>query len=270
MTISALHPAMPGALRPDANPGADLSSAPNRRVFHARSDQSEKSELRRRLPELLPALEARALRLTRDPALAQDTLQDAIERALRFEHQYEPNSNLRAWLLRILQTVFVSRCRSRRRELRAMQTLIGDPCATFLAEAGPSMLELSPNAARALGAIPGSFRQAIELVDLADLSYRDAAEMIGVPLGTVMSRLHRGRRLLALALGEAQGSSGTESAPPARVGGVADCKAEGASGAGEGATDEASTSVDLGPSAESAQSEIVLARMGRLRVSAAA
>lgn len=207
MTTPALHPATHRASPRQATHRADFLSAcdEDRRAV---SDGTHESEVRRRLPELLPDLEARALRLARDRALAEDTLQDAIERALRFEHQYEPNSNLRAWLLRILQSVFISRCRSRRRELRAMQALTGDPCAPLFSEAtAPSMSELSPNTARALGAIPGSFRQAIELVDLAELSYRDAAETIGVPLGTVMSRLHRGRRLLAQALGEAQAAT---------------------------------------------------------------
>ncbi len=158
------------------------------------------SELRRRLPELLPELRSRALRMARDASEADDVVQDTVERALRFEHQYEPDSNLRGWLARILHSVFITRCRSQRRQQRAFQTVALDPCAWMASDPTPAMCELSPNAARALGAIPESFRQAIELVDLADLSYRDAAEAIGVPLGTVMSRLHRGRKLLAQAL----------------------------------------------------------------------
>jgi RNA polymerase sigma-70 factor (ECF subfamily) len=160
------------------------------------------SEVRRRIPELLPDLRVRAMRLARDPAVADDILQDAVERALRFEHQYEAETNLRAWMSRILLSVFVSRCRRLRRERLAVERLAEDPCAWTLPEAGPSMRRLSPCAARALGAIPDAFRQAIELVDIADLSYRDAADTMGVPLGTVMSRLHRGRKLLAQAFAE--------------------------------------------------------------------
>src|SRR5450432_2966567 len=155
------------------------------------------SELRARLTAHLPDLYARALRLARNNAVAQDVLQDTIERALRFEGQYEQGSNLRAWLQRILLSVFITRCRRTRRERRALENLTHDPCAWTLPEAHECSQSLSPSIKRALDALPASFRQAVELVDVADLSYRDAAEIIGVPLGTVMSRLHRGRRILA-------------------------------------------------------------------------
>jgi RNA polymerase sigma-70 factor, ECF subfamily len=172
-------------------------------TFPVRIDPaSPVSEVRRKIPELLPDLRVRAMRLARDPAVADDILQDALERALRFEHQYEAETNLRAWMSRILLSVFISRCRRLRRERRATESLATDPCAWIAKDAPPSMLELSPCAVRALSAIPDSFRQAIELVDIAELSYRAAADTMGVPLGTVMSRLHRGRKLLAQALAE--------------------------------------------------------------------
>jgi RNA polymerase sigma-70 factor (ECF subfamily) len=158
------------------------------------------SELRARLTVHLPDLYNRALRLARNHAVAQDVLQDTFERALRFEDQYEPDSNLRAWLQRILLSVFVTRCRRQRRERRALENLTHDPCAWTLPDALGGGQALSPSVARALGTLPESFRRAVELVDLVDLSYRDAATMLGVPLGTVMSRLHRGRRMLADAL----------------------------------------------------------------------
>jgi RNA polymerase sigma-70 factor (ECF subfamily) len=158
------------------------------------------SELRSRLAAYWPDLYNRALRLSRNDAVAQDVLQDTFERALRFEGQYEPNSNLRAWLQRILLSVFVTRCRRLRRERRALENLTNDPCSWTLPDAFPSTQALSPTVARALGSLPEAFRRAVELVDLADLSYRDAATVLGVPLGTVMSRLHRGRRMLAEAL----------------------------------------------------------------------
>src|SRR5262249_5629137 len=120
-----------------------------------------------------------------------------VERALRFEGQYEQGSNLRAWLQRILLSVFITRCRRMRRERRALENLTHDPCAWTLPEGREANQSLSPAMQRALASLPATFRQAVELVDVADLSYRDAAEIIGVPLGTVMSRLHRGRRILA-------------------------------------------------------------------------
>jgi RNA polymerase sigma-70 factor (ECF subfamily) len=158
------------------------------------------SELRSRLAAHWPDLYHRALRLARNDAVAQDVLQDTFERALRFESQYEPDSNLRAWLQRILLSVFVTRCRRLRRERRALEHLTNDPCSWALPDGFASTEALSPAVARALASLPEPFRRAVELVDLADLSYRDAARVLEVPLGTVMSRLHRGRRLLADAL----------------------------------------------------------------------
>jgi len=150
-------------------------------------------------------LRLHALRLCRNEAAAQDLLQDTFERALRFERQYEPNSNLRAWLHRILLSLFVTRCRRSRRERRALENLTHDPCAWTHREPTSAGNELSPRAASALAKLPLGFRRAVELVDLGDMSYRDAADVIGVPLGTVMSRLHRGRRMLAEALDERPG-----------------------------------------------------------------
>jgi RNA polymerase sigma-70 factor (ECF subfamily) len=104
-----------------------------------------------------------------------------------------------------LLSLFVTRCRRARRERRALESLTHDPCAWTQREPSPAGQELSPRAASALAKLPLGFRRAVELVDLGDMSYRDAADVIGVPLGTVMSRLHRGRRMLAEALDERSG-----------------------------------------------------------------
>jgi RNA polymerase sigma-70 factor (ECF subfamily) len=165
---------------------------------------SQRTEVRARLNEYLPELYARGLRLTRSASGAQDVVQDTVERALRFEGQYEPGSNLRAWLHQILSSVFITHCRRRRRERSALEIMSNDPCSWALPETVAGASDLSPPTARALAALPPGFRQAVELVDIADLSYRDAAQVIGVPLGTVMSRLHRGRRMLAAALADAR------------------------------------------------------------------
>jgi RNA polymerase sigma-70 factor (ECF subfamily) len=161
---------------------------------------ARKSELRARLAIHLPDLYNRALRLSRNDAVAQDVLQDTFERALRFEDQYEPDSNLRAWLQRILLSVFITRCRRLRRERAALEHLANDPCAWTAPDGVAATQTLSPAVARALRSLPEAFRRAVELVDVSELSYRDAAVVLSVPLGTVMSRLHRGRRMLADAL----------------------------------------------------------------------
>jgi RNA polymerase sigma-70 factor, ECF subfamily len=155
-------------------------------------------EIRRGIAQLSPELFGRALRMARSPQIAEDLVQDTAERALRFQAQYTPGTNLRAWLFQILFSVFVTRCRRGRRERNALDVLSVDPCAwTIPDETTVEMQDLSPPVARALESIPVSFRKVVVLVDLHELSYKDAAKKLGVPVGTVMSRLHRGRRLLA-------------------------------------------------------------------------
>jgi RNA polymerase sigma-70 factor, ECF subfamily len=169
---------------------------PNHKTQHA----AVESELRAYLATHWSDLYSRALRLARNDVVAEDVLQDTFERALKFEKQYEPNSNLRAWLQRILLSVFITRCRRIRRERRAIELLTHDPCAWTQNEAPSPIQALSPSVEVALSKLPEPFRRAVQLIDLGDMSYRDAASRLGVPLGTVMSRLHRGRRMLAQAL----------------------------------------------------------------------
>jgi RNA polymerase sigma-70 factor (ECF subfamily) len=159
-------------------------------------------DLRLGLAKLSPELFGRALRMARSPELAQDLVQDTCERAMRFEAQYQPGTNLRAWVYQILFSVFVSRCRRGRRERNALDVLSSDPCAWTMPDAAAVMHDLSPPVAGALEQLPRGFRDAVVLVDIEELSYKDAAQRLGVPVGTVMSRLHRGRRLLAEALRE--------------------------------------------------------------------
>jgi RNA polymerase sigma-70 factor, ECF subfamily len=158
-------------------------------------------ELHAGLVDLVPELRVRALRLCGDRAVADDVVQDALERALRFQAQYERGTNLRAWLFQILFSVFVTRWRRRRRERHALESLAIDPCAwtapsSFAApDAGEGALSASTR--RKLNALPEGFRTAVVMVDLQQRSYREAARELGVPVGTVMSRLHRARKLLA-------------------------------------------------------------------------
>jgi len=153
--------------------------------------------MRRALGSHAADLHAHALRLCRNDPQARDIVQDTLERALRFEAQFEPSSNLRAWLHCILVSVFITRCRRQRRERRAIEVLTHDPCAWTTPEGMAGAHGLSLPAERALAELPEHFRQAVQLVDVAELSYRDAATTLGIPVGTVMSRLHRGRRMLA-------------------------------------------------------------------------
>jgi RNA polymerase sigma-70 factor (ECF subfamily) len=158
--------------------------------------------LRDEIPELIPVLRARALKLCLNNAQAQDLVQDTVERALRFESSYEPGTNVRAWLSQVLFSVFVTHCRRGRRERKALESLTSDPCAWTHQDAAPAMQELSPKVAGAIAELPHQFAAVVRLVDLDERSYKDAAKELGVPVGTVMSRLFRGRRLLAARLGD--------------------------------------------------------------------
>lgn len=170
---------------------------PSRR--NAGSAEDRKS-LEDGLVELVPELRARAIRLCGDEATADDIVQEAIERALAFAASYERGTNLRAWAYRILFSVFVTRYRRARRERTALRALAADPCAWTVPErfASPeASAPLLPTMRGKLEALPDAFRTVVTLIDLDELTYREAANELGLPMGTVMSRLHRARKLLA-------------------------------------------------------------------------
>ena len=175
--------------------------------------------VRRGLIQHLPALRAHAHRLTRSPAETEDLVQASVLRALTFAETFTPGTNLRAWLHQILDSVFLTGCRRRVRERRALSTLELDPCAWTRRDPAPTMRSLSTSVQSALSDLPECFREVVRLIDVEELSYRDAADRLEVPLGTVMSRLHRGRRLLKSRLGPAESSSsvGNDESAPARA-----------------------------------------------------
>ncbi|MES1174300.1 MAG: RNA polymerase sigma factor [Myxococcales bacterium] len=165
--------------------------------------ESFAEELRNKLPALLPGLQARALTLCKRKSDANDLVQDTVLRALCFASGYERDTNLRGWLQQILFSVFITRCRKSVRERRALGALASDPCAWTLPDASPPVRQsLTRPVSRALDALPSQFSAVVRLVDLEERSYKDAAIELSVPVGTVMSRLFRGRRLLAEALAE--------------------------------------------------------------------
>lgn len=142
--------------------------------------------------------------LTRDEADAEDVVQEAYLRAFRSWHTFQPGTDVRRWLFTIARNVFL---RSRERGQREV-TLDDDGAeAVDAAQAKEGWIrrgldpllartDLAPAIRQALEEIPDTFRSAVVLVDLQDQSYEDAAELLGIPVGTVRSRLFRGRKLL--------------------------------------------------------------------------
>lgn len=147
-----------------------------------------------------------ALRYTKNPADAQDLVQDTYAKAYVSFHQFEPGTNLKAWLYRILTTTFINTYRKdQRRPQQSDQELedwqIAD-ASSHTSDQGKSaeevVLEYLPDSdiKRALAEIPEEFRIAVYLADVEGFSYKEIAEIVGVPTGTIMSRLHRGRKQL--------------------------------------------------------------------------
>jgi RNA polymerase sigma-70 factor (ECF subfamily) len=152
--------------------------------------------------ELVPLLKARAFKLCRDAHESEDLVQETLLRALRFEDNFVAGTNLRAWLCTVLGNVFISRCRSRQREKRALADWSEQAPLYLTAPANPERACLGPGVERALSELPAPFAQVVRLIDLEDNAYNDVAKNLGIPVGTVMSRLFRARRLLAISLAQ--------------------------------------------------------------------
>jgi RNA polymerase sigma-70 factor (ECF subfamily) len=144
----------------------------------------------------VPHLSRTALRLTRGAALADDLVQETLVRAWQARDSFQPGTNARAWTQRILFNTYVNHYRKNRREREALDQLRG------LTQPGAGHRDegFSDQVKAALSALQPEFRRAVELVDLEDCSYQDAASKLDCPIGTVMSRLHRGRKRLRQAL----------------------------------------------------------------------
>jgi RNA polymerase sigma-70 factor (ECF subfamily) len=161
---------------------------------------------------LLPGMHAAARHLTRNASDAEDLVQEAYLRAYRGFARFQPGTNLRAWLHRILMNTFINHYHKRR---RLPELLLGEGTdhaslggRTVERDPAPSAEDLVlaslPDAAvqQALASLPAQFRVAVLLADVQGCSYKEIAKLAGVPIGTVMSRLHRGRRALSKQLGQ--------------------------------------------------------------------
>src|SRR3954452_4732338 len=159
-----------------------------------------------------------ARRLTQSATEAEDLVQEAYVRAFRAWEQFTPGTNLRAWLLRIVHNLAIDASRKRARTRQTEPVEEGDYSpynrlgATPAPEESDAVLErLSQGGVvTALAALPHQYRDTVVLVDLAEFSYQDAADILDVPIGTVMSRLHRGRRMLKTKLAQSLDDAGED------------------------------------------------------------
>ena len=151
----------------------------------------------------LDALYRGALRLTRDPDKAQDLVQDTYARALRYQHSYQPGTNMKAWLFAIMRNLYWDRFQKANREAVSIDDIgefaLYDQMRDDLGE-GPEA-EVLDRIARgevveAIEKLSPLHKEVVLLVDVEGFSYKDAANILGVPIGTVMSRLHRDRQQL--------------------------------------------------------------------------
>jgi RNA polymerase sigma-70 factor (ECF subfamily) len=179
----------------------------------------------------LDAMYGVACRLTRNPTEAEDLVQDALVKAMRARHQFLVGTNLKAWLFRILTNTFINKYRRGGLERALFEGPDADPLADGWVSAStmrqlrdPEQIALLPivegEVQRALDALPAEFKLAVILCDVEEFSYEEIAEIMGCPIGTVMSRLHRGRKLLqkslyshAVAMGIVKGEDSVGSAP---------------------------------------------------------
>jgi len=149
------------------------------------------------------SLQRSALRLTHHAQDAEDLVQETLVRACAGYHRFQPGTNLRAWLHRILANTFITGYRKRQREpllvvadsekLAAVQPPAQRLALARSAEEQALARIPSDEIVSALGALPDDFRLTVYLIDVEGLSYRETAAIMGTPIGTVMSRLHRGR-----------------------------------------------------------------------------
>lgn len=157
----------------------------------------------RDLLDILPRLRRFAASLSRDRADGDDLCQAALERGLKARDQWQPGTRLDSWMYRIMRNLWIDEARARQ---RAAKTFAPEEAGLSVGHAGDRDVEahmMLSDVDRAMQALPDEQREAIALVLIEGLSYKEAAAVLGIPMGTLTSRLVRGRGALLELMGEA-------------------------------------------------------------------